>query len=90
MYSCNSCGMMMQTGWVACPYCGVQVDNVFNSSKTVIELAENRCRTGCSSPCSRSKKKIKETCCGKHERKNKFCKSCPERPERLQRPCTSA
>lgn len=90
MYTCNNCDMMMQTGWVACPYCGVQIDNVFNSSKSVVEIAENRCQTGCATPCERSKQKVKETCCGKHERKNKFCKSCPDHPTRANRRCSSA
>ena len=84
MNMCNGCEMTMQTGWIACPYCGQQVDNVFNSSLSVIEIVENHCSSSCATPCNKSKRKVKSNCCGKHERKKKYCKSCPSHPSRLQ------
>lgn len=84
MTSCDVCGNAMQTGWVACPFCGVHIDNVFNSSMPLVEIAETRCQTGCSGNCTPDKKKSKEAkkvkskCCKKHERKKKHCKTCPE------------
>ena len=90
MNSCEVCGNAMQTGWVACPFCGVHIDNVFNSSMPLVEIAETRCQTGCSGNCSSGKKKskkpkkIRSKCCKKHERKKKPCKSCPELHDSVQ------
>ena len=47
----------MQSGWIACPFGGVQIDNVFNSSMSLVEIAENRCQGACSGTCSSTKKK---------------------------------
>ena len=82
MNACNECGNFLQTGWVACPFCGVHIDNVFNSSMPLVELAARQCKTNCSGSCSKSKsKKLKSKCCKKYERKNKHCKTCPEHPQ---------
>lgn len=89
MNPCDVCGNAMQTGWIACPFCGVQIDNVFNSSMSLVEIAENRCQGACSGTCSSTKnkkekkKKAKSKCCKKHERKKKPCKKCPEMPKHV-------
>lgn len=88
MNTCNGCGMMMQTGWIACPFCGNHVDNVFNSSLSMVEIVKNQCSSSCATPCGKSKRKVKSKCCGKHQRKEKYCKSCPSHPLRLQQSCS--
>ena len=74
---CSGCDGLLHPGWVACPFCGIKIDGVMNSQESIIVLAQKVSCNTCNSTCN--KKAMKSTCCGKHKRKNKFCKRCPEK-----------
>ena len=79
MSLCNECGQVMNLGWVACPYCGWQIENMFNSNLSILELAEQRSGGNCSGSCRSKKRELKSKCCKKYKKKSKsFCKSCPK------------
>jgi hypothetical protein len=69
----------MQMGWVACPFCGFQVANMFNSNLPVVDLIEQS-QHNCSGSCGKSKR-VKSTCCQKHLKKKKYCGSCPKKAQ---------
>ena len=38
----------MNLGWVACPYCGWQIGNMFNSNLSIMEIVEQTRGSSCS------------------------------------------
>ena len=79
MSLCNGCGQVMNLGWVACPYCGWQIGNMFNSNLSIMEIVEQTRGSSCSGSCRSKKTEFKSKCCDKYKKKGKsFCKSCPK------------
>ena len=76
---CKSCEKLLHSEWSACPHCGVQLDNMFNSSLSMVDLASLMMDDDDFDSCRlRKSKPLKSKCCNKHQKKGKkYCKRCP-------------
>ena len=72
---CEECDNMLQSGWVACPYCGAKKSNFMESSISLVDLVKQIEYSNNSNSCA--SKKYKSKCCNKYKKKNKHCKKCP-------------
>lgn len=75
---CKYCEKLLHSEWSACPHCGVQLDNMFNSSLSMVDLASLMIDDDFDSCRLRKSKPLKSKCCNKHLKKGKkYCKRCP-------------
>lgn len=79
--SCTVCGVTIEVGWVACPFCGLQQTNFLDPNLSIIEHAQSVCSTNCQSGCGSKTKKLKSKCCKRYKKKTKKgpCKRCPKK-----------
>ena len=78
--TCGVCGITMETGWVACPFCGWHQTNLLNPNLSIMELARNTSGARPERSCAIGGGDTKSKCCHRYKKKAKKgpCKRCPK------------